>query len=480
MEVSIVSTALVDITNDLQAFKYVSWVVNAYLLTFTGFLIIWAQFSHAIGRKLFVILAYLIFIAFSGACAGAQTAVQLIVFRAFQGIGGAGVLNMSMVILAEAVLPAEFPKYTAITSIVYTLAFGLGPLIGGGISNNTTWRWVFWINIPLSAVPLFLNLLAIPNGFPRHNSGNQSRPPLSSLIKKLDPLGAVLFLALSVMLVTALEGGVVDWSWRSATSISLLTIAGIVAIVFVVWERFVTLHRGNIVPVMTWRFTTRKCIGMFMGFFLVSTPTTSIVVQIPERFQVLNHLSPFQAGVRLLPFIITIPIVGMVGAIVVSRFKIKYTYGLLFGTACQIAGAALFLQLPNTTHIDPAEYGYQVLLAIGLGLNNSILSISVPQMVEKDLIPSALGAGMQFRYLGAAVGLGVLTAAFNGYIQPQLTSLLGPDEASRILHSTQVVSQLSPAVQSTVQEIFGVAFNLQWKALLGFISAEVVAALLMY
>ncbi|KAF2235166.1 MFS general substrate transporter [Viridothelium virens] len=480
MEVSIVSTALVDITNELQAFKHISWVINAYMLTYTGFLIIWAQFSHVLGRKPSVILAHVLFISFSGACAGSRTALQLIIFRAFQGIGGAGVFNMSIVILAEVTGPAKFPKYSAIASVMYILAFGLGPLIGGSISSTTTWRWVFWLNIPLACLPLLIDTIALPNGFPRHNlKGRKDPAAVFSSLRKLDLIGAGLFLALSVLFVTALQEADIDWNWNSVPSICLLTFASVSAILFVLWERFVTLHWKDVVPVLTWKFTSRKCIGMFMSFFLVSTPTTSAIVQIPERFQILDGESPFDAAIRLLPFMIAVSLIAFISSMLVSRYQIKPAYGLLVGIAIQIVGAALFCQLPNTTTIDPAEYVYEVVLGIGLGINNILLVTSVPFMVEKHLIPSALGAGMQFRYLGGTVGLGVVTAVFSSSTRPQLNSLLGASDASEVLQSAAKIHQFPQSVQGDIQRMFGHGFTLQWKVLLGFICGEVLAALMM-
>ena len=110
------------------------------------------------------------------------------------------------------------------------------------------------------------------------------------------------------------------------------------------------------------------------------------MIQIPERFQILYKSSPFEAGVRLLPFIVTIPLFSIIGSLVVAKYHVKHAYALLFGIAFQLVGAVPFYLLPNTPHFSPAQYGYQVLLGIGLGINNSVLVTAVPFMVEKSLI----------------------------------------------------------------------------------------------
>ena len=115
-------------------------------------------------------------------------------------------------------------------------------------------------------------------------------------------------------------------------------------------------------------------------------PTTSGIVQIPERFQIVHGLGPFDAAVRALPFIVTIPAVSLLCAIVVTKYKIKHAYALLIGTVFQVLGSVLFAYLSSSASIDPAEYGFQVLLAVGLGINNTILVTSIPHMTQRALI----------------------------------------------------------------------------------------------
>ena len=224
------------------------------------------------------------------------------------------------------------------------------------------------------------------------------------------------------------------------------------------------------------------------------------MIQIPERFQILNNLSPFEAGVRLLPFIVTIPVFSVIGSLVVAKYHFKHAYALLLGIAFQLVGAVLFYRLPNSPHVSRAQYGYQVLLGIGLGINNSVLVTAVPFMVEQSLISKfsthgntlnfvanqrathsgpAMGAGMQFRYLGGVIGLGVVTTIFDSTLRPQLSSILTADEVSRVLQSTALISRLPAPLQQPVQEVFGNSFAMEWKALLGFICAQVPAAIMM-
>lgn len=228
----------------------------------------------------------------------------------------------------------------------------------------------------------------------------------------------------------------------------------------------------------------------------MGTPTTSAIVQIPERFQIINGLSPFDAGVRSLPFIATVPFFSLLSAIAIARYKIKHAYALFIGIVFQIIGVVLFICLPATDAISNTEYGCQVLLGVGLGINNTVLVNAVPFMVDKRLIrkllfqhlhscptkrilASAMGAGMQFRYLGSAIGLGVVTAVLNNSLRVKLGTFLSSDDVIRILESSQAIGFLPLSTQSDVKAVFGECFKLEWKALLGFVCAQAPAALMM-
>ncbi|KAL8902863.1 MAG: hypothetical protein Q9207_004328 [Kuettlingeria erythrocarpa] len=165
MEVSIVATSLLAITNELQGFGRGSWIITSYMLTYTGFLIIWAKLSDIFGRKLLIVTSLGHFVIFSGACGAAQTMNQL----AMQGIGGAGSYSLVFVIFFEMVPPQKFARYSSMLSAVFALALLLGPLLGGAINNSISWRWIFLINIPPGLITMLLLLVTIPKHFPHHH-----------------------------------------------------------------------------------------------------------------------------------------------------------------------------------------------------------------------------------------------------------------------------------------------------------------------
>lgn len=143
IEIPIVNTSLEGIIDDLRGFDRSSWVIAAYLITYTGFLIIWAKLSDVFGRKLTISIAVALHIIFSGACGAAQTMGQLIVLRAMQGIGASGIYALGMITIFELVPRDKFAAYAALIASVFAFSLLLGPIMGGAIIKTSTWRWIF-------------------------------------------------------------------------------------------------------------------------------------------------------------------------------------------------------------------------------------------------------------------------------------------------------------------------------------------------
>ncbi|KAL8810422.1 MAG: hypothetical protein Q9200_002590 [Gallowayella weberi] len=249
IETSITATALVTIGEYFQDSVTVTWVVLAYLLSYMGFAVIFTRLSDGIGREAAVVLAYLLFAAFSLGAGRARTLNQLIALRAFQGIGGSGLYSMIMVVGVE-VTP---PKYRgALSGIIgMTLAIGsvlgdstpayksdtanttaVGPILGGVITEQASWRWIYLFNAPAAVIGIVILLLSWPRTDRSFRIANLS---LQSLLR-VDWLGAFLLLAASTLLVFGLQqGGSTTYRWNSATIISTLTISGACWTGFFIW-----------------------------------------------------------------------------------------------------------------------------------------------------------------------------------------------------------------------------------------------------
>ena len=259
IEVSIVGTSLISITNDLHGFRQVDWVVTAYLITYTSMIIIWAKLSDIFGRKQVTMATMIIFVVSSGGCAASHTMSELIINRAFQGIGAAGCVSTALVIAYEMVPKWQYPAIAAEIAAATALGSLVGPLIGGGVSERSTWRWVFLLNVPAGVITVILLFICVPANFPHQGQASYVAPTFKEKLSRqslsrLDVSGAFLLFGATLLLVTVLLEASNEFAWRSGTAISLLVVSAILWVLFLVNERIFTGEKWRPEPVFPWRF----------------------------------------------------------------------------------------------------------------------------------------------------------------------------------------------------------------------------------
>jgi len=478
LEISIVSTALVAITNDLKGFERSSWIITSYLLTYTGFLIIWAKFSDILGRRSCLAASMLIFIIASGACGASQTTNQLITFRAFQGIGAAGMVALNFVVMAEMVPAEKYALYSGICAIVYAIAYLLGPLVGGAISEKTTWRWVFLVNVPLGMIPLALLFVFMPKNFP-HLEPDYSPPSdkFRSIIR-IDFRGAVLLFGFCVIMVAAFQEANTTYPWSSAAVIVLLITSGLFLLGFIAWEKYLAKDE-RVDAIFPWRMMTNR---IFMTPILLTilsgAPFTVAVIQIPQRYQAVTQTSAIRAGVDLLPFTLLLCGGSLIASVLGSKLRVPALYLFLVGAILQTVGSAMMSTLG--IYLGPKVNGYEAILAVGLGLNLGMGILLTPQVVEKRDHSAAMGAITQARPLGGAIGLAITTTVLNSYIKSSLRGLLTPEQLGGLLESIDVINFLPPEQQAQVRQSFSHGYNLQMKVMIGFSAAQILVVALMW
>lgn len=486
LEIPIVVTALVGITNDLGGFQQTSWIVAAYLLGYVGVLIIFSKLSDIFGRKSFLLIAIAIFVIFSAACGAAQTIQQLIVFRAFQGIGGAGNYSLCSVIFLELVPREKYAKYTSSVSVVYCLSLLLGPIFGGVISQSSTWRWVFLLNVPAAVVAAIMIVICMPNGFPHHGDPQKPRADTVGAFSKItfdrvDFLGALMLLIATLFLVAALEEAGNRYPWRSAFVIVLLTVSGIAWIAFLLWERRVTLHSGTQEPVFPWRFIqSRIWLGMLLNAIFLGAPWFVTIFQLPQRLQVVNGTSPLAAGIRFIPFTLAAPLGSVAAPTIAKVGKVPPIYLVVFASVIQVIGFALLSTLPTSQSIAPAQYGYEILAGFGCGINITLLILMTPFSVEERDKAVAMGSIAQFRVMGGVIGLAIVTTVFNGYVRSKLGQILSASQVNDLLKAANSISALSAEMQEIVRSILAEGYNIQMKILAGLAAAQIPSSFVMW
>lgn len=483
MESTITSTSVITITDELGGFIKSSWILTAYWLTAGSFQIIWAKFSDIVGRKKTLLAAIFFFTAFSGACGGAQSVLQLIMFRWLQGIGGCGVLALGQIVFFDMVPPAKYTLYTALVTSVIASSLISGPLVGGGITVHGEWRWVFLVNVPVGVVAIAIIGWIFPAMLWAEPAAKKSviGSVGQNLIKRLDILGTFLLLGTCLLLTTGLQQAAIGYSFTSAFVLPLLVCSGPFCLAFFVWQWFITTKRELPEPVFPWRFCqSRVRVGTIANSFLSGGVVSTCVFQIPQRYMTVNGLSPFHAAVRLLAFGGLVPIGSGLTGLFLRRFRLQPCIVIGLGAVFQIAGTALLSQSSSEFEIHPSQYGYQILIGIGLGFVMPALIYVLPFTQEKRDLGVATATVGQFRMLGGLIAVSIGASVTTRYLTSHLADVVPPNELVNILERTEVLSRLPLDVAKVARVVFGKAYNLQMYIAIGLSAAQLPMTALMW
>ncbi|KAE8344924.1 hypothetical protein BDV24DRAFT_171410 [Aspergillus arachidicola] len=497
LEVTIVSTSLIAITSDLNGFNKTSWIITGFLITFTGrkflllslsgsanltagFMSIWTRVSDIIGRKKTLLAAEVTFLAFSLGCGLSPSVNTLIICRSFQGIGGAGVYPLTLLCAYETVPKSKIPLLGGLLAIAIACAALTGPLIGGVLAQNSEWRWVFYVNLPPGAVAILMLLIAMPanHGSVPSKSIAYLKPSIA-LFQDLDLVGAVLLLSACLLPITVLNETNLSFEWASGTAIGLLVAGGVSWMAFFAWE-WVIDGRPGYHPIFPKRLLfNRAWMGMLIITFASGCPWNVIIVYLAQRFQVLERLTPVDAGIRLIPYSALATVSTAVANLACLRGRIPFVCLILFGSLLQTVGMALFAILPQTDSSPSAGYGYEVIAGAGIGVTIGICVLAVPYVVETRDLATATGALNQCRFLGGAIGLAIAANIQYGNLKSELTDTLSPEQLQQLLENSSTVGSLPAQLQAAIGNVFAKSYTRQYQAMIAFAALQIPASLLM-
>ncbi|MER7410595.1 MULTISPECIES: MDR family MFS transporter [Streptomyces] len=428
LDQTIVATALPTIVSDLGGMDHLSWVVTAYLLAVTAATPLWGKLGDQYGRKRLFQSAILIFLVGSALCGVAQNMPQLIGFRAVQGLGGGGLITLSMAIVGDLVPPRERGRFQGLFGAVFGTTSVLGPLLGGFFTEQLNWRWVFYINLPIGALALVVIALAL-------------HIPAGGYAHRIDYLGTLLIAsaATCVVLVTSLGG--TTWDWNSAQVYGLAVLAAVLVVAFVLVERRAV---EPVLPMSLFavhNFTLCAAISFVIGFAMFGAMT-----YLPTFLQVVHGVSPTMSGVHMLPMVL-----GVIAASTVSGQLITHTGHWKFfpvvGTGVTTGGLLLLHRLaPDSSQLEMSAYF--AVFGIGLGLVLQVLVLVAQNAVRYADLGVATSGVTFFRSIGASVGVAVFGAVFASRLGGKLADALRGQplpagvSADSLKHNPQSVSRL--------------------------------------
>ncbi|MGX1884620.1 MFS transporter [Streptomyces sp. NPDC055287] len=419
LDQTIVSTALPTIVSELGGMEHLSWVVTAYMLAATAATPLWGKLGDQYGRKKLFQAAIVIFLIGSVLCGVAQDMSQLIGFRAVQGLGGGGLMVLSMAIVGDLVPPRERGRYQGLFGAVFGATSVLGPLLGGLFTEHLSWRWVFYINLPIGVVALLViaAVLHIPVGSARHT---------------IDYLGTALIASVAVCLVLVASLGGTTWAWGSAQIIGL----AVLGVVLLVW--FVLVERKAAEPVLPLKlfklrtFTLVAVISFIVGFAMFGAMT-----YLPTFLQVVQGVTPTMSGVHMLPMVLGMLITSTASGQIVSRTG-RWKVFPIAGTGITALGLLLLHQLTETTGTWEMSAFFFVFGA-GLGLVMQVLVLVAQNAVRYEDLGVATSGATFFRSIGASFGVAVFGTIFTNRLLDKLGDALagqqlppgiGPDQVA--------------------------------------------------
>jgi EmrB/QacA subfamily drug resistance transporter len=438
LDQTIVSTALPTIVGELGGLNQLSWVVTAYLLTSTAATPLYGKISDLYGRRPVYIFAIVVFVAGSMLAGMSQTMWQLVATRAMQGLGAGGLMALTFAIIGDIIPPRERGRYTGYFTGVWGLASVAGPLLGGFFTEHLSWRWIFYINVPLGVVALVVVNAVLHVPFQRREHS-------------IDYLGAALIVGGVSSLLLALVWGGERYPWGSATIVSLLVAALVLLIIFIFWEGRAT---EPILPLRLFRnsiFSMTSAVG-----FVVGTAMFGAIVFIPIYLRVVDGVTPTKAGLLMLPLMIGI-IVSSISSGKATTVTGRYKAFPIAGTG--LLGIGIFLL--SRLDVDTPAWLYSFyffIVGAGLGLVMQILVLAVQNAVDFRDMGVATSSSQFFRSMGGTIGTAIFGTILANRLAHNLADRLpagaAPAGGGDIAKSPERIAALPPGIKADVIAAF--------------------------
>ncbi|RSL95291.1 hypothetical protein CEP52_012165 [Fusarium oligoseptatum] len=465
----IITTAIPQITDDFNAVTDIGWYGSAYLLTLCAFQLLFGKIYSFLSIKRTLLSVILLFEIGSTICGAAPNSVVFIIGRAIAGLGAAGIMTGVMVVIVHSVPLHKRPLYQGMFGAVFGTASVVGPLLGGVFTSKVTWRWCFYINLPLGGVAMVVIqlLLNIPDQ-------DKTKLSLKSKILQLDIYGTVLFIPGTVCLVLALEWGGLVHAWNDGRVIVLLVLAGLLLLGFAMVQIF--LPKTATIPPRI--FMQRSIAAGFFATLCIGSQMMIFTYYLPIWFQAIQGVSAVDSGFRILPTVLSVVVASLSTGILVKRIG-YYTPFMILGVCFMSVGAGLL----TTLHIDtstPKLIGYQILYGWGMGSVSQAPNLAAQTVLTKKDIP--IGASLMFfsQLLGGTIFVSVAQNMINNQLLHRLSSVPG-FSAENILNSGATsLTHLPASIKTTVlvaynesiRTVFRVGLILVCLTMLGALSME--------
>lgn len=433
LDQTVVIPAVPAIAEDLDGFGHLSWIVTAYLITSTVTTPLYGKLSDSFGRRRLLLVAIALFVLASLACAMAGSLQQLILFRALQGIGGGGLMSLAQAAIADVVSPRQRGRYQGYLAAVWAVASVAGPLVGGWVSDHLSWRWLFWINLPLGLLAMWLchrglRALPAPAGKARVDWG-----------------GALLLTMAIVSFLLAMSWGGERYDWLSAPMAGLAALTGL-SVLALIWQ-----ERRASDPMLPPRLFANRSYVLGVGASALAASALFLCVfALPLHFQLVRGADAAMSGMLVVPFLLSTVAGNFVVALLAPR--LGRLRGLL--TAGFAAAALGLAALTTATPASSLTLLLAAMIVTGIGLGICMVGtlMNVQNALERRDTGAGTGALLVLRSLGSALGGALagtlLTLAFRGALHAAgHDSIAAPLDLGALRHGSEAFAQLAPELQ---------------------------------
>jgi len=392
LDQTIVGPVLPKISTELKGADFYVWVLTAYLLTSTAVIPIYGKLSDYFGRKPMLITGIVLFLIGSVLSGLSQTMWQLILFRGVQGLGAGALFPISLAVIGDLFTPAERGKYQGMFGAVFGIAFLIGPFLGGFLTEHLSWHWIFFVNVPVGLVSLFLIGRLLPMVRPTGAKFTLDIPGVIAFIGAVVP---------ALVALTLAENG----NWADPYVIGWFGVSFAFLLAFLFAE---TRAADPMIPLDLFRNRT-FAVSVVATFFAVFGFSV-LIIFLPLWFQIVQGASPTASGYLLLPFLFGLIFSSIVAGLIVSKTG-RYKSLLLIALAMMVAGLTLFTNLRGNTD-NPVLWFWMLLTGLGVGPTMAIFTLIVQNDVPFERLGTATSDLTLFRQIGTSVGLTVAFTLF--------------------------------------------------------------------
>jgi EmrB/QacA subfamily drug resistance transporter len=439
LDQTIVSTALPTIVGDLGGIEHLSWVVTAYLLSSTIAGPLYGKLGDLYGRKKVLQVAIVIFLVGSALCGISQSMVELIGFRTLQGIGAGGLMVTTLAVVGDIIPPRERGKYQGYFGGVFGVSTVIGPLLGGFFVDNLSWRWIFYVNLPVGAVALSVIAVAF------HAQAEKRRHAMDY------PGAALLAAALtSIILFTSLGG--TTWAWGSMPIVVLIALSILLVPLFVLTE---SRASEPILPLSLFRnrtFSVTSSVGFIVGFALFGA-----ITYLPLYLQITKGSSPTRSGLQLVPLMAGVLVTSIVSGQLITRLG-RYKVFPIVGTGVMAVGMFLLSTLGAGTSVWFASL-FAMVLGLGLGMVMQVLVLAVQNAVDYSVLGVATSGSTLFRQIGGSIGVALFGTIFANRLGHELASRLPANARLPPATDPASIKRLPPATHAAFEHAFAAALH---------------------